>query len=265
MKNKLIAASFLSVALFGCSDSAEPLSQKALYEELETLESAWKKAKSAKNELLVEEKEQSIKSFLSVNRTAENWVGKVEKVSQNSEGNISVKLAHRNQNYTLIIVDPSAKQTARNLTNNETLLFSGELGKERSFTIGGALDNPEFSFPPVSFKLKGSDAVIVQQQEWIEQYFTEINTARLKSQLREKVLSACQSAAKDMLVKPSSADFSILDLGIKEVSENTWLYVNTVEATNGFGAEIEFKVMCSAQTSIQDGHPKILKAVAQLN
>lgn len=259
MNRNLFITIALSAFLYGCGDSSyEPPSQKAFYDNIESLQDEWDKAESTNNKILIGEVEKKIKSFLKdTKHQASKWVGTVDEVRLAKNEYVKLYLEHRNQEYKLIIIDPAAKAIASRLKSGDIIIFNGDLGREMSVTIEGGLDNPEFSFPPLSFKVAKENDFVVQSNETIEQFYANKKKEILHSRTENKVLLACEAKIKSMLLKPSSADFSILNRSIREARENQWVYMNTVDAENAYGGELEVRASCNANTTVVSGNPII--------
>lgn len=231
----------------------EPPGQTQFIQQIEALAEKYDQAKDSGNDLVVQEVENEIeKKLRETNRRAKGWVGTVEEVSAYGE-NVTVTLINESQSYHLEFLDPKLKELAKALTKGKTIFFSGNLGKEVSFTLSGAVTEPEFRFPPSSIRRTDDDAYTQQDPALIKAEKAEDAQAIQNSEEKAAVMEACQAAVRADLKHPESADFSWMSSGFGKTDNGQWIYEDIVEAPNDLGATLEKRFRCIADTRTDDG------------
>ncbi|PMM32477.1 hypothetical protein [Vibrio lentus] len=250
---KVLLSVIMGLSLVGCGNSDEPKQQKDFYQKIEQLEKELAIAKDSSNTLIIDKKEKEIKRFLKNNQQqAQDWIGEVSHVRRDDQGRLRIKLENRNQEYTLNIIDLKAIEYASNFKAGDEVVFTGKLGAERSITISGALDNPEFKLIPESFRLKLDKESIVQNDDVIREQILLDKKERLESRIQTEVAMACKREVRRNLTYPNSADFSFMNMNIHKVNDNKWAYSNSVEAKNALGHLLEKNVICYAELTTSE-------------
>lgn len=272
----LIAAVIISTTV-ACSsgDSKKqpqaPQSQKNLSELAAKNHTALEAAQNTENEIAKKEAERQAlavaeKDLKGRTFIADNWVAKVKNVREINKYP-EVIAEFENQTYTLRIPEKTMKSWVSTLIIGETIIFSGNLGTERSVSTSGAARNPEFKFFPTSVK-RISDPI----------YFTQSPTVIAEAEAIEKieehnelirlvVVKHCEKAITDRATVKRSVDFSIIHLTVGQLDKSTWVYRNNVDSQNAFGTKYTDKIQCIAKTRVTEGGVEQIKieSVAKLN
>jgi hypothetical protein len=243
MTRYLFAAFMLG--LFACSGNNEPAGQAEFSRALAEVRQHYDAASDSGNDVKKQEAEHQAEVFLRKTlQRADDWVGVVESVSAHPA--MSVTLTHRDHEYRLVMVDPRAIQYAATLNAGDGVVFSGDMGVERSMTIRGGLREPEFEFAPERLRRQQETAFIVQDAKLMAQYVADQQQALIDGLIRDAVVTACQDKVRSMLKHGNNADFSLLKQQANKLSPKIWIYYNQFEAQNDFGAMIAHQYKCTA-------------------
>jgi hypothetical protein len=239
----------LLLPLAACDTSSEletPTRQKAFIKKIESLEQNYELAKDTGNDLQIQKVEKEIKKELKqTNRRANGWAGIVEEVTTYDKG-VTVTLKNSTQSYHLELLDSKLQKMAETLQKGQPVVFSGDLGEEVSFTLSGAVSEPEFRFPPISVKRVGDETRMEQDPALIEAERQAERKEKVDNAARLAVMEACQEKVTQALQYPESASFSWTQSGFGKTDDGRWVYEDVVEAKNGLGAEIPRRFRCIA-------------------
>jgi hypothetical protein len=171
MKNRKLFCCFvvaIVIALVGCEERRQVPDQMAFmhqisvfklrYEDLNYLEYNGKDSNGrlvpADISEQVKASDREILQYLKdTPRNAVQWIATV--VGVHRKGSMVVlNASYGMQSYSFHIYDPQAVKIAEQFTGDEEIVFSGNLGPERSMTIIGALAWPSFSLYPTRLSSK---------------------------------------------------------------------------------------------------------------
>lgn len=142
---------FAILILIACQPTEQTeTDQQAYYRELETLQSIYADARESKNAYLIDQIEAEAKKKLKTMRDLVNWAATIESVSDGSINNAvnnTYTVTAEYKEITLYIDIPKDVVGAdiQQFTNGEKIIFSGTALHERSFTIDGAIAEPELT------------------------------------------------------------------------------------------------------------------------
>lgn len=228
--------------------SAVPDTQSIYSEQVQQQKELLDQAKKTNNELIEKKAEETAKSFLKNNQaTADNWKATVDKI-RDSGDSTEIISQHKTHTYTMRIADPALKDWASTLKNGDQIIFSGNLGNERSVTIEGGLRNPEFTFFPASIRLASETTGRTQSDESIKNAIKADEDQAKQDTLIGAIDTLCENATRSKAFNKREADFSILHRSITQTDSSTWRYTNDVTLQNAFGAKITHRVYCTVKT-----------------
>lgn len=248
---RLCAVGSIVLLISGCGSSLPP-SQEEFGKSIEGLRERYEQAQESGNQAKEKAAEAAVVSFLrGTPRRAERWMATVESID--GSDTLTVVANSDSQIFRLQIVDAAVKSYASGLSRGEKVFFSGPLGSERSLTIAGALDEPEFSFYPEELGRVGEAVGVKQSAQLIQARLAAERQEGLDTEARGAVAVACERAIEKRLMLPESADFSWLKMSLNKIDGKTWLYVNVVEAKNAFGNVIPHRFACKATVAFDGG------------
>ena len=125
-----------------------------------------------------------------------------------------------------------------------SFLFAAFMGWSRPFEDNRAKGKPTLSAGG-RFGVGACFAVIGVLFLWLPRYMA-VDTSRdyTSAMSSDKAAPICESAARDRIVHPSTADFSILGRGFKSFDDGTAIFATTFTARNSFNLELEYQVAC---------------------
>ncbi|MFA3130309.1 MULTISPECIES: hypothetical protein [Acinetobacter calcoaceticus/baumannii complex] len=251
----------LCFLLTACGNStSEPKDQQEFKNLVSSLSDEYKEVKDSKNDLEVKDFEKKFnKELKETNRSVSSWIGNFDSSSVDDEG-VTIDLTNGDQTYHLILVDPKAIEYSKNFKKDDKILFSGNLGKESSITMTGALREPEFIFYPTKISTVDDKNGVVQDQKIIDDLHKKQEAEEKAFLVKQAVAIQCKAFIKANLRFPESADFSS-DEEITELDNKKFIYKSVVNAKNGLGNEIPHRFLCLVQVGDEaDPVIKVLKA-----
>lgn len=252
MKRFLILVFPIIVAACGEQQALEPAAQKSFKGLVLSLSKLHEEAEGSGNALAEEEFEKRFeKELKKTNRRATSWVGSFVSSSGEKE-KLTIELQNDDQTYHLVLIDPDAVNFTKNLKKGDDVLFTGDLGYETSFTVSGALEEPEFRLYPFNIKRPNDKEWVSQSKEKIKQVLAEGKAEHAEAYIEIKVAAQCKMAITAQLRFPESADFSWSGEVVKQ-DDNQWLYRNTVNAKNALGNAIPHRFYCLAEGAYAHG------------
>lgn len=189
---------------------------------------------------------------------AKLWKARVTGVTRDGPY-VVLHASYLGHQYDLYMFDEQAKELAQRLEDDDGILFSGNLGPERSLTRWGAFTSPSYLFYP-TYVTNGT-LEIKQSADQVAQLEERDAAARLDQTLAPAIMQSCKQHVLATLKYPASGSFSWFKSNVRKVSENEWLYTDVVKSVNDFGGKLPVRFVCEATL---DGE-KILTTVHQLD
>ena len=147
--------------------------------------------------------------------------------------------------YALYIFDSVSKEQVQQLKEDDEILFSGNLGPERSMMRWAALAVPSYRLYP-TYVTNGS-LEIKQRADQVAQLEQREAAARLGEALAPEIIQSCKQHVLATLKYPASGSFSWFKSDLRKVGENEWLYTDVVKAMNDFGGKLPVRIVCEAK------------------
>lgn len=238
--------------------SAAPDPQSIYSAQVKRQQDLLNQAKKTNNDLTEKKAEETAKAFLKETVvTADNWKATVDKIRDGRNSTYLVS-QYKTHTYTMRIADPVIKDWVSTLKTGDEIIFSGELGKERSVTVEGGLRNPEFTFFPAKIRLASDSSDRTQSSESIAAALKADEEEEKRDRLLSAIDTLCEEAVRSKAFNKREADFSVLHRRITQTDSSTWRYSNDVTLKNAFGATITHRAFCTVKTRI--GHNGNLQA-----
>ena len=167
---------------------------------------------------------------------AKLWKASVSGVTR--DGPFVVLHAHYGSHqYELYMFDSTSKDQAQQLKEDDEILFSGNLGPERSMMRWAALAVPSYRLYP-TYVTNGT-LEIKQRADQVAQLEQREAAARLDEALAPAIIQSCKQHVLATLKYPASGSFSWFKSDLRKVGENEWLYTDVVKAMNDFGGKLD--------------------------
>ena len=258
-----ILAIALTTSLFGCYSSADipTAQQEDFILKLRRLSSEMDRVKSERSgqdgklpprdlEDRIAKKEQEVDDAMHHSTpVAVNWNANIDELER-SGGLIVVRTSYKEQRYVLRVFHEQAMKVAETFAVGDKIVFSGNLGPERSVTRYGAFLNPEFALYPTSIR-KGA-IELTQPSEVVEKLILAQKKSAEEARLKEQIQENCKAAVVRNLRYPASAHFSWFQSDIRKLSESRWEYRGVIEATNALGGRVPSRFGCTVNISGED-------------
>lgn len=249
----LLIAFCATIIIASCSKPEPPQDQAAISQRTAAFAAQIKQARDSNNDIAVKESEKAAKEYLSsINASANGWQAVVEKVTEQQDGAVVIYAKSITQEYALQLVDPRAKTWAAAVGAGTQILFSGQVGPERSITLDGGLSNPEFRLYPTAIRRAKEKTETVQAQEHIDAHLSKIRQGALEQRAKENIRTVCHNIAKTKFNDNAKLDFGILDAEFEQTAPLHYAYSNIVTAENIYGAERRFGMVCLAEYALED-------------
>jgi hypothetical protein len=210
-----------------------------------------KTAKGTGNEANVKKAESDALAFLrKTEHRADAWRATIDEISMRNE-EIWIEAQQGRQKFRMRIIDPTVKGWANSRSRGEKIEFSGILGSERSFTLSGGLDEPEFTFFPDRIRLMSEKNPIEQSPQILQAALAQGEQKSLESRILGEIPPVCQAAVEKKLEPQNQASFSWLKKDFRKTGEDLWVYRNSVDAKNRMGATTTYRYECNVKVTLE--------------
>lgn len=248
-------AAMLASIIVGCGEqdqkpkvAAPKTEQIQLLTATKELSKQLEQVRAGNNEAATRTVENNIKRAIkSQSVTANGWVATVEKIMEIEDETV-VLANYESSEFMLKLVSKDARSWATGLKSGDTIEFSGNMGKEASVTLDGALRNPEFRFYPAAIKLQNETKSQFQTDNDIAAAIVRITKKEEQDTLITYIKTLCEENAKARATVKRSVDFSLFNAKITQIDNSNWTYTNTVDGKNAFGTTFEYKMNCQVET-----------------
>lgn len=252
MKNShlaIITITITAVFLLTAHDSNLPPSQVSFSARVADLRTAVERADDSGNALSVNKAEAAAITFLrETEHQADKWLASVDSVESHGD-ETWIKAEQGELKFCLRIADPKLKAWAESRVRGDEIEFDGNLGRERSLTLSGGLDEPEFTFWPRRIRLMKEAASQEQDAQILYKASLREKQRIYDSEAEMVTAAACQEAALARLTLPDQASFSWLQQSVTKTGADVWTYNSTVDAKNLMGATIVYQLICNAKVT----------------
>lgn len=157
---KLATTCTISLLLMACSQTDMPPEQQALIDRYDQARQGLNDSRDSSNEARITQAEKAARTLIETpSRKASTWHAVVESVRQDRDLTV-LTVTQPPQTYHLLLADPDMQRLANTLSKGDRVTFSGDIKREHSATLTGALNNPEFKFLPTSIGAIKGPAVV---------------------------------------------------------------------------------------------------------
>lgn len=227
-------------------------SQCELSKKLKTFSDAIETANASNNSIQLKTAEQAAQYFKdNAILSVKDWIAAVTSVETIDDTTL-INAKADTHIYTLMVISDAAKDAAATLSKDDLIVFDGEIGKERSFSLAGALRNPEFRFYPHRITVQKTGTTYTQTSEEIASAEAKEREALELSKAKDMMRSACKQVIKNKFDNAADISFGIMDDEFIHIADKQFAYSNTVTVTNIFGTKIKHGAVCAVQYRYHD-------------
>lgn len=157
---QLLISIFVIATIEGCDSIPLPAAQLDFKKEIETLQTEYDQAKNSGNSILEKQVEEKAIIFLrNTPHKAVEWVAVIDSISNDQ---LTVSTESDPYRFHLGLFVPEAIILVKSLERGDSIKFSGDIGTEKSVTIGEGISEPQFKFYPESIQTGDGRKVATQ-------------------------------------------------------------------------------------------------------
>jgi len=158
---------------------------------------------------------------------------------------VVIHASYLGHQYKLYMFGDTSKEQAQLLNEEEEILFSGNLGPERSLTRWGALAAPSYRLYP-TYVTNGT-LEIKQNADEIRKLEEREVEAALEEAVAPVIIQNCKQHVLATLKYPASGSFSWFKADLRKVGNRDWVYTDVVKAVNDVGGKLPVRFVCEAE------------------
>lgn len=276
-----VIALAMAIVISGCSKEQKSAEQQEFIQKFRTLKNEYDNISSKEFigklnigqklppkdlEQQAEKKYKEFREFIDKTQpTAELWDGTIGAMKREKD-HILISANYDGHFYYLRIFDPKGMETVEQFKQGDKIKFSGNLGRETSKTLYGALHTPEFEFYPtyvqhrngeINQPIERINELVEIERRALQAKQEKKRQSAIDSQIQDRIQEVCREVLVRNLKYPESAEFPWFKKKFVKEASNKWIYYDVVKAKNEFGGEIPRRFKCSAVLSKDEIHAEV--------